>query len=114
MWVGCRPPPGRAESFLVLALKAVADVLNAGQSEAVQRIRNRLQVSLRQMQVLSGGLQVAMTEQHLDGAQVGAGLQQVCGPTVTQRVGGGVTRLLMPARRAASLQAIHTVLSEIG
>ena len=53
-----------------------------------------------------------MTEQNLDGAQVGAGLQQVCRPTVTQVC--GVTRLLMPARRAASLQAIQTVLSEIG
>ena len=53
-----------------------------------------------------------MTEQNLDGAQVGASFQQVGRPTVTQS--GGVTRLLMPARRAASLHAIQTVLSEIG
>src|SRR5215471_14569488 len=38
------------------------------------------------MQVLGGGLQVAMTKQHLDGAQVGAGLQQMGRPTVAQRM----------------------------
>ena len=58
---------------LVLALEGVADVLDTGQREAVQGIGDRLQVSLRQMQILSGSLQVAMTEQNLDGAQVGAG-----------------------------------------
>jgi len=45
-----------------------------------------MQVSLRQMQVLSGSFQIAITEQHLDGAQVGAVLQQVCCPTMTKRV----------------------------
>src|ERR1017187_1219960 len=43
---------------------------------------------LRQMQVLGGGLQVAVPEQNLDGAQVGARLQQVSRPTVAQRVRG--------------------------
>src|SRR5207244_2038213 len=40
------------------------------------------------MQVLGGGFQVAMPEQNLDGAQVGAGLQQVSRPTVAQRMRG--------------------------
>ena len=60
--VECRPPQGWAESFLVFALKAVADVLDAAQREVVQGIRNRLQVPLRQMQVQSGSLQVAITK----------------------------------------------------
>jgi hypothetical protein len=47
-----------------------------------------MQVSLRQMQVLSGCLQVAMTEQNLDGAQVGASFQQVGCPAVSQSVRG--------------------------
>src|SRR5882762_3130653 len=40
------------------------------------------------MQILSGSLQDAMTEQDLDGAQVSAGLEQVCRPTMPQRVRG--------------------------
>src|SRR5271167_2895783 len=40
------------------------------------------------MQVLGSGLQVAVPEQDLDGAQVGARLQQVGRPTVAQRVWG--------------------------
>src|SRR3984893_16673047 len=68
--VGCRPPRGWAESFFAFPFKAAANVLVAGQRQALQRIVNRVQVPLRQMQVLGGGLQVAMTEQNLDGAQV--------------------------------------------
>src|ERR1700756_4233500 len=72
--------------LVVLAFKSAADVLDAGQREAVQRVRDCLQVSLRQMQILSGSLQVTMTEQNLDGAQVGAAFQQMCRPAMTQRV----------------------------
>src|ERR1039457_3774815 len=43
---------------------------------------------LRQMQVLGAGLQVAVPEQNLDGAPVGARLQQVSRPTVAERVRG--------------------------
>ena len=56
--------------------------------EAIQRIGHRLQVPLRQMQVLGGGFQIAVPEQNLDGAQVGARFQQVGRPTVAQRVRG--------------------------
>src|SRR5438874_160694 len=38
------------------------------------------------MQVLGGGLQVAVPEENLDGAQIGARLQQVSRPTVAQGV----------------------------
>jgi hypothetical protein len=38
---------------------------------------------LRQMQVDGGDFKVAMTEQDLDGAQVGAGFEKVCGEAVT-------------------------------
>ena len=73
---------------MFFSLKAAADVLGAGQSETIQRIGDRLQVPLRQMQILGGGFQIAVPEQNLDGAQVGARLQQVGRPTVAQRVRG--------------------------
>jgi hypothetical protein len=38
---------------------------------------------LGQMQVNGGDLEIAMTEQDLDGAQVGAGFEKVCGEAVT-------------------------------
>ena len=85
---GCRPPRRWAESFFVVSFKAAADVLGAGECKTIQRIGHGLQVPLRQMQVLGGGLQIAVPEQNLDGAQVGARLQQVGRPTVAQRVRG--------------------------
>src|ERR1700681_3890495 len=38
------------------------------------------------MQVLGGSFQIAVPEQNLDGAQIGARLQQVGRPTVAQRM----------------------------
>src|SRR5215831_14183230 len=43
-------------------------------------------MSLRQVQVLGGGLEIVVPQQDLDCAQVGACFQQVGGPTVTQRM----------------------------
>ena len=51
------------------------------------------------MQVLSGGFQIAVPEQHLDGAQVGARFQQVSRPTVAQRVRGDAFTDAGAARR---------------
>jgi hypothetical protein len=71
----CRPPQGWAESFVIFSPKVSADVLAAGQSEAIQRVDNRRQVPLRQVQILSGGLQIVMPEQNLDRAQIGSSFQ---------------------------------------
>jgi hypothetical protein len=49
---------------------------------------NCLQVPLRQMQVLSCRFQITMSEQNLDGAEIGARLQQVGRPAVAQRMRG--------------------------
>src|SRR5207244_12168021 len=54
------------------------------------------------MQVLGGGFQVAMPEQNLDGAQVGAGLQQVSRPTVAQRMRGDAFADASPTRGIAT------------
>jgi len=51
--------------------------------ELRQWIRRGVQVFLGEMNVASCGLQVAMSKQHLDGAQVGAGFEQMRRPTVT-------------------------------
>ena len=45
---------------------------------------------LRKVQIARGGLQVSMTEQHLNGAQVGAGFEQMRCPTVAQGMGGNM------------------------
>ena len=87
---------------VVFPFKAAADVLGAGEREALQRIGHRLQVPLRQMQVLGGGLQVAVPEQNLDGAQVGARLQQVGGPTVAHRMRGDAFADAGPVRGFAT------------
>ena len=41
---------------------------------------------LRRMEIDSGVLEIAMAEENLDGGQVGAGLQQVGGKAVPERV----------------------------
>ena len=40
-----------------------------------------------EMQIDRRLLQVAMPEQHLNGAQVGTGFEQMCGKAVAQRMG---------------------------
>ena len=93
---------GGPSHSLSFRLKRAADVLAAGQSERIQRVGDRLQMPLRQVQVLSGGLQIAMSQQDLDGAQVGACFQQVGGPTVTQRMRRNAFVDASPARGFAT------------
>src|SRR5258708_8811784 len=49
-----------------------------------------MQVFLRKMNIACSGLQISVAEQHLDGAQVGAGFEQVRCPTVAQSMRGDV------------------------
>ena len=64
-----------------------------------------LQMPARQVQVDRGVLQVAMAEQQLNGAQIGAGFEQVSGEAVAQGVGVDVLAeagaLARPADRRA-------------
>jgi hypothetical protein len=53
-----------------------------------------------------------MTQEQLYGAQIGASFQQVRGDPFRKLC--GPRRLVRPARSAASWDAFHTVLSEIG
>ena len=47
-----------------------ARLLDAGQPEAVEWIHNTPQMSLRKVQIFGSGLQVPMTQQHLDRSQI--------------------------------------------
>ena len=50
-----------------------------GERERVQRAGRGSHMALRQMDVNHGFAQVRVAEQQLDGAQVGAGFEQMCG-----------------------------------
>jgi len=54
------------------------------------------------MQVLGCRFQITMSEQNLDGAQIGARLQQVGSPTVAQRMRGNAFADAGPVRGFAT------------
>src|SRR5271163_280055 len=58
-----------------------------GEREGVERAGGRVEMPLGQMQVDGGDLKVAMAEQYLDSAQIGAGFKQVSRETMAQSVG---------------------------
>jgi hypothetical protein len=67
------------------------DTVQAGKLQAIEGIGNRLQVSVGQMQVDQSVFQAGVSEQDLDGTQIGSGVQQMGGATVPQ----GIVVLLM-------------------
>ena len=58
--------------------------------ECIQRTTSGAEMSPGEMQIDRRLLQVAMPEQHLNGAQVGTGFEQMRGKAVAQRVGMNV------------------------
>ena len=67
-------------------------------------------MALRQVEVNHRLAQVGVAEQQLNGAQVGAGFEQMCGEAMSKSVGMQRT----PARLADCRQACQTTLSVIG
>ena len=57
-----------------------------GERERVQRAGGGAQMALRQVDVNHGFAQVGVAEQQLDGAQVGAGFEEMCGEAVSKSV----------------------------
>ena len=55
---------------------------------------------LGQMQIDGRYFEAAMTEQYLDGTQVGAGFEKVCGETMAQGV-----RMDLPVMKASSFSS---------
>jgi hypothetical protein len=50
--------------------------------EGIERAGGRAEVPLREMQIDGSHFEVAMAEQHLNGAQVRSSFKQVCGETM--------------------------------
>jgi hypothetical protein len=69
--------------LIFLAVILAADFFNVGNPQLVQRVGNRVQMPLRQVKILGGGLQVSVAEQHLNGSQVSATFEQVSRPAVS-------------------------------
>jgi len=51
--------------------------------ECIERAGGCAEMPLRKMQIDGCNFEVSMTEQYLDGAQVGAGLKKVCGKAMS-------------------------------
>ena len=85
-----RPPPAVAESFFLQPPRTL-DTVDTAKLQAIERVGNRLQMSVGQMQVEQRVFQAGVSEQDLNGAQVGSGVQQMGGATVPQ----GIVVLLM-------------------
>jgi hypothetical protein len=64
------------------------DIVHRGKLQAIERIGNRLQVFVGQMQVDQSVFQAGVSEHDLDGTQIGSGVQQMGGATVPQTVWG--------------------------
>src|ERR1700688_4583372 len=76
-----RPPPEEAGSCALCRLSFSSD------RECIQRTAGGAEMAPGEMQIDRSLLKVAMPEQHLDGAQVGTGFQQMRGKAVAQSVG---------------------------
>ena len=68
-----------------------------GHLQLLERIRRGLQVTLRQVEIHRGVGEVGVAEEHLDGAQVGPGFQQVRRITMAQRILTLLMNLLPPS-----------------
>jgi hypothetical protein len=68
---------------------------------------------MREMQVDRGLFEIAVSQQHLDGAQVGSGFEQMVAKQC-RRVWGWMCLCSRPARSAACLQANQTTLVSMG
>jgi hypothetical protein len=85
-----------------LPLPGPLHILWFGNSQRIERIGHRLQMTTRQMQVDRGIGELRVTEQHLDSAKIGACFVQMRGEAMAQ----GVLVLLMiciPRRSAIAI-----------
>jgi hypothetical protein len=73
-------------SHFFLSLRERLDAVEAGNFQRIERIGNRLQMLVDKMQVDQSVFEAGVSEQDLNGAQVGSGVQQVGGARVPQTV----------------------------
>src|ERR1035437_9715642 len=74
----CRPSPREAGCSTVLLSSLRSE------RECIERAGGRAQMPLGQMQIDGRYFEVSMAEQYLDGAQVSAGFEKVCGEAMSQ------------------------------
>ena len=89
-----------------------AALVDVGELQFFDRVGDLVQVMRGKMQIPRCYFQILMTEQKLDGAQIGAGFQQMGCPAVANQMGRHC--LADAGLLAASEQMRHTVLSVIG
>src|SRR5260370_33308610 len=65
----------------------ILGVVDGLQLQRIERAANGLQPLQRHPQIPGGGPDVGMSEQHLDGAEIGAGIQHVRGARMPEQVG---------------------------
>src|SRR3954453_311368 len=92
------PRPLRAEA------RAWFDFASGRDAEAVERAAGRFQRGRGDVKVLGGGAEAVVPEQDLDGAEVGAGLEQVGREAVPQRMH---MHVLAQARRLQRAPTYH-------
>ena len=80
-----------------------ASVSLCNEREGVERAGGCAEMPLGEMKIDRRFLKVAMSEQHLDGAQVGAGFEQVCGEAMSKRM-----RMDMLVRKAGAFSGLLT------
>ena len=76
-----RPPPEEAESCVL------GGFLDSSDRQCIQRTAGGVEMTPGQMQIDRSLFQVTMTQQHLDGSQISASLEQMRREAVTQGMG---------------------------
>jgi hypothetical protein len=88
---GCADHVGHLDRWPRHLLCAVACIALPHEGQRVEWARGSVEALLRKMEVDSGLFQIAMAQENLDGAQIGAVFKQVSGETVSE----GLLILLM-------------------
>jgi hypothetical protein len=91
-------------------MERAAALIDARDSKIFQRVGDLLEMPLRKVQILRGGLEILMAKQQLDGAQVGAGFEQVRGPAVTE---GLLVLLMICIQQKFAMSSIPSMVSKL-
>jgi hypothetical protein len=94
-------------------IRCASALLAPADRECIQRTSGGAEMPPGEMQIDRRFLEVTMSEQHLDGSQVGAGFQQMGGKAVAQGVGMDALVLKAGALRGA-LTAVQRTLVVTG
>ena len=83
----CRPLQWPAGSWTARTVVGVAALIGAGELQLFEWVGDLMQMLRGQVKIPGRSLQILMTEQQLNGAQVGTGFQQMRRPAVPNQMG---------------------------